>query len=208
MLERDAVLVTLLFSGFLVFSSVYYRLEYREKEKLVRVSGVVLFALSCLFFVYLAVFRRYAHDVQPEFTPFWSYRAVISGNYGIDVFAQIIENIVIFIPIGFFLPFLLGEKRSSFLSVGVFGFLLSLFAELCQLVFRLGVCETDDLINNTVGAVVGFGIWYSMTARTAKKGRKPVLLTEKPERFVKGLIPLLAVYEILVMTLALRKINI
>ena len=208
MLERDAVLVTLLFSGFLVFSSVYYRLEYREKEKLVRVSGVVLFALSCLFFVYLAVFRRYAHDVQPEFTPFWSYRAVISGNYGIDVFAQIIENIVIFIPIGFFLPFLLGEKRSSFFSVGVFVFLLSLFAELCQLIFRLGVCETDDLINNTAGAVVGFGIWYSMTARTAEKGRKPVLLTEQPERLVKGLIPLLAVYEILVMTLALRKINI
>ncbi|MGN1443034.1 MAG: VanZ family protein [Acutalibacteraceae bacterium] len=208
MLERDACLVTLMFFGLLVFSSVYYWLECCQKEKLSRIFGLMVFAFSCLFFVYLAVFRRSTHDVQAELTPFWSYRAVISGNYGIDVYAQIIENITIFVPIGFFFPFLLGEKRSSFLSVGAFGFLLSLFAELCQLIFSLGVCETDDLINNTVGTIVGFGIWYSMTARTAKKGRKLVLLTEKPERLVKGLIPLFAVYEILVIALALRKINI
>ena len=208
MLERDAVLVTMMFSGLLVFSFVYYCFQYREKERLARFAGVVLFGCACLFFVYLAVFRRTAHDVQAQLTPLWSYRAVISGKYGIDVYAQIIENIVIFIPIGFFLPFLLGEKKSSFLTVGVSGFLLSLFAELCQLLFSLGVCETDDLLNNTVGALVGFGLWSAMTARTAKKGRRPVFLTEKPERLVRGLIPLLAVYEILVFTLALRKINV
>lgn len=208
MLERDAVLVVLLFFGLSVFSSAYYYFQYRNREKLVRVCGIVLFMLSCLFFVYLAVFRRTPHEVRPEFTPFWSYCATVSGNYGIDVYAQIIENIAIFVPIGFFLPFLLGEKRSGFLSAGAFGFLVSLFAETCQLVFRLGIFETDDLINNTAGALVGFGLWYAMTAQTAQKGRKPNLLTEKPERLIKGMIPIFAVYEILVITLALRKINV
>lgn len=208
MLERDAVLVTLLFFGLVVFSSAYYYFQYRDREKLVRGSGTILFVISCLFFVYLAVFRRSPHEVTPEFTPFWSYLATISGNYGIDVYAQIIENIAIFIPVGFFLPFLLGEKRSSFLSAGAFGFLLSLFAETCQLVFRLGIFETDDLIHNTAGALVGFGLWYAMTARTAGKGRSPAIVTEKPVRLIKGLIPLFAVYEILVIVLVLRKINV
>ncbi|MGN1195901.1 MAG: VanZ family protein [Acutalibacteraceae bacterium] len=208
MLQRDAVLVTLLFCGLYLFSAVYYYLQYREKEKLARIFGVILFSASCLFFVYLAVFRRVPHEVQTEFTPLWSYCATISGSYGIDVFAQIIENIVIFIPIGFFLPFALGEKKSSFLSAFVFGFVLSFFAEGCQYVFSLGVCETDDLINNTLGAVVGFGLWYAMTARTAKRTRKPCVMTEKPKQLVVGVIPLWLVYEVLVFTLALRKINV
>lgn len=208
MLQRDAVLVILLFSGICLFSAVYYYLQYREKEKLSRVFGVTLFSLFCLFFVYLAVLRRSPSEVQTELTPLWSYRATISGKYGIDVFAQIIENIVIFVPIGFFLPFVLSEKKRCFLSAFVFGFALSFFAEGCQLVFRLGVCETDDLINNTVGALVGFGLWYAMTARTAKRGRKPRIMTENPKRLVQGVVPLFVVYEVLVFTLALRKINV
>lgn len=208
MLQRDAVLVTLLFSGICLFSAVYYFLQYREKERLARVFGVTLFSVFCLFFIYLAVLRRSPSEVQTELMPLWSYRATISGSYGIDVFAQIIENIVIFVPIGFFLPFALGEKKSGFLSAFVFGFVLSFLAEGCQLVFRLGVCETDDLINNTVGTLVGFGLWYAMTARTAKRGRKPCVMTENPKRLVQGVFPLFLVYEVLVFTLALRKINV
>ena len=208
MLERDAVLVTLLFCGICLFAAVYYFLQYHQKEKTVRIFGVILFSLSCLFFVYLAVLRRTPHEVAAEFTPFWSYRATVSGKYGIDVYAQIIENIVIFLPIGFFLPFLLGEKRSSFHSAFLFGFALSVVAEVCQYIFSLGVCETDDLINNTVGAVVGFGLWYAMTARTAEKGRRPCVMTEKPKRLISGIVPLWLIYEILVLTLALRKMNV
>lgn len=208
MLQRDAVLVTLLFCGICLFSAMYYFLQVREKERYARVFGVMLFTASCLFFVYLAVLRRAPHEVQAELSPLWSYRATISGSYGIDVYAQIIENIAIFVPIGFFLPFALGEEKSSFLSAFAFGFALSFLDEGCQYVFRLGVCETDDLINNTVGAVVGFGLWYAMTARTAKQGRKPCIMTENPKRLVQGVAPLWLVYEVLVFTLALRKINV
>lgn len=206
MLQRDAVLVTMLLCGFCLFSAFYYYLQYRKKERLIRISGITLFVLSCLFFAYLAVLRRSPHEVQSELTPFWSYLAVMKGTHGIDVFAQIIENIAIFMPIGFFMPFAFGEKRSSFLTAGLFGFALSFAAEMCQLIFSLGVCETDDLFNNTVGALVGFGIRYAMTARTAKSGRKPVVMTENPKRLILGLIPLFAVYELLVLTLVIRKI--
>lgn len=208
MLQRDAFLVTLLFCGLCLFAAFCYFLQYRQKEKTVRIFGVILFSLSCLFFVYLAVLRRTPHEVTAEITPLWSYRATISGEYGIDVYAQIIENIAIFVPIGFFLPFALGENRSGFFAAASFGFFLSLTAELCQLIFSLGIFETDDLINNTVGAVTGFGLWYSMTARTAEKGRRPVLLTEQPGRLIKGLIPLFAVYELLILVLVLRKIGV
>lgn len=208
MLQRDAVLVTLLFCGLCIFCAVYYFLQYREKERLTRGIGIILFSVSCLFFLYLAVFRRSPYEVQAELTPLWSYRATASGSYGIDVYAQIIENIAIFVPIGFFLPFALGEKKSSFLSAGLFGFALSFLAEVSQYVFSLGVCETDDLINNTAGAVVGFGLWYAMSARTAKKGRKPCVMTQDPGRLIRGVVPLWLIYEILVLVLAIRKFHV
>lgn len=197
----------MLFCGLCFFTAVYYFLQYREKEKLSRVFGILLFSLSCLFFVYLAILRRTPHEVTAELMPLWSYRATVSGEYGIDVYAQIIENIAIFVPVGFFWPFALGEEKSSFRSAFLFGFALSFFAEACQYIFSLGVCETDDLINNTVGALVGFGLWYAMTAKTARKGRRPCLMTENAKRLVVGVIPLMAVYEILVLTLVLRKLN-
>ncbi|MGN1419420.1 MAG: VanZ family protein [Acutalibacteraceae bacterium] len=207
MIQRDIILTVLLFLCICVFAVLYYIGQYCKKEKYIRVLGVFSAWVSVFFFAYLAVFRRPSGDeTLTALAPLLSYRQYITWYGGIDVFAQDIENIMIFVPIGFSLPFVLGEKCSSFVSVGSLGFLLSLFAEVSQLIFKLGVCETDDVLNNTIGAVVGFGIYYSMTACRAQKGRKPVYQIEKPKRFLLGLLPLFAVYQLLVLIQVLRAV--
>ncbi|MDO4380829.1 MAG: VanZ family protein, partial [Clostridia bacterium] len=133
--------------------------------------------------------------------PFWSYVASVKYYYALDVFMQILENIGIFVPIGFLLPFLFGKKGGA-KTVILTAFFLSLFAEICQLVFSLGVCETDDLFNNTLGAVVGYGFYRSMTACKIK-GKRLCVTDEK--RFLKGFLPFLSVYEIMVLMLVLRE---
>jgi len=202
MVKRDLLLLLFLFLCISVFAFVYYLLKERKKEKLIRLFGAFGAVASCGFFLYLAVFARSAHDVGTELIPFWSYKASVSQYYALDVFFQIIENIGIFVPIGFLLPFLFG-KKSSAKTVIPTAFLLSLFAEVSQLVFSLGVCETDDLINNTLGAVVGYGLYLSMTAAKINQKRFEI---ENEKRFLKGLIPLFAVYEVFVFLLVLREI--
>ena len=64
----------------------------------------------------------------------------------------IVVNIVLFVPFGFLLP--LGNKKfQTFWKTYLAGFLFSLTIELIQLFFHLGIFETADLLNNTIGAV-------------------------------------------------------
>ena len=37
-------------------------------------------------------------------------------------------------------------------------FLLSMTIEVTQLIFRCGLCELDDMIDNTLGAIVGYAV--------------------------------------------------
>ncbi len=201
MVKRDFLFLLLLFFCLVVFSALYYFLTYRKKEKLIKTIGACCAAVSCAVFLYLAVFSRSPHETGTELVPFWSYVSGVRYYYALDVFLQVIENIAIFVPIGFLLPFLFG-KRANAKSVVGFAFLLSAFAEACQLLFSLGVFETDDLFNNTLGAVVGYGLYCSVTA--AKIGGESFVKDEK--RFLKGLIPLVSVYELFVFLLVLREI--
>lgn len=64
-------------------------------------------------------------------------------------------NIIGFIPLGIFLPFLFRNLRRLWKTVSLI-FLVSLSFELIQLVFGLGVFDVDDLILNTTGGLIGF----------------------------------------------------
>lgn len=81
--------------------------------------------------------------------PFWSYRKWNAA----DVRWQIYMNIFLFIPYGAILKSL-GTKHPIFIAL-----LTSIFIELMQFVFALGLCETDDVINNTMGAAIGCGLF-------------------------------------------------
>lgn len=73
-------------------------------------------------------------------------------------------NIILFLPLGFFLP-LLFRKYNRFSQVALTGFLLSLSVELVQM-FGRGTTEINDLITNTVGAVLGYFIYKSLSSLT------------------------------------------
>lgn len=63
-------------------------------------------------------------------------------------------NIALFIPLGFLLPLLWRQYR-SLAALAAFGFALSLAIELSQL-FVLRATDVNDLITNTLGAVLGW----------------------------------------------------
>lgn len=58
-------------------------------------------------------------------------------------------NILLFVPLGF----LIGGWKGL-----IFGFLLSSGIEITQYYGRLGYCEIDDVMNNTIGSGIGVGL--------------------------------------------------
>ena len=71
--------------------------------------------------------------------------------------AWVIENIFLFLPFGFLFPVLLPKKKTAW-TIPV-GFLCSVAIEYCQLRTGRGFCQLDDVIMNTLGAVIGFLCW-------------------------------------------------
>lgn len=63
------------------------------------------------------------------------------------------QNTVLFIPFGFLLC--AAGKRPRTAWVLLLGLLLSLFIEICQLLFRLGFFEADDILHNVLGTYAG-----------------------------------------------------
>ena len=62
-------------------------------------------------------------------------------------------NILLFVPLGL----LIGGKKGI-----AAGFVLSAGIEAAQYVFRLGYCEADDVLNNTLGAALGCAVHWML----------------------------------------------
>ena len=89
-----------------------------------------------------------------ELTPLWSY-AQFSDHY-----SQIIMNIFLFIPLGFLIPF---ASKKTFLHTLIFSCCLSIIIEALQYILALGLCETDDVIHNTLGCIIGYWYWFGLS---------------------------------------------
>lgn len=82
-------------------------------------------------------------------------------------------NLLLFVPLGLLLPIVFRSYRENGKKVLLTGFLLSLAIELLQL-FGGRFAEIDDLIINTAGTMVGYGLYACVTGW--KKNRKTSLV--------------------------------
>lgn len=77
-------------------------------------------------------------------------------------------NILLFVPLGVFLP-LLFQEYDRIWKVALIGFLISLSIEFVQM-FECGSTDINDLITNTVGACLGFLV-YKLLLRVIPESR-------------------------------------
>ena len=140
-----------------------------------RVLFLIYLAGLCyfLFFAenYGRVFRRetYRYNLVPfkEIERFWKYRREL----GIHSFYNLAGNILGFMPAGFFIPKLWKNQRGFFFTMFV-TFEMSLLVEVLQLVFKVGSFDVDDLMLNTLGAVIGYLVFLICNAIRRMYGAK------------------------------------
>lgn len=84
---------------------------------------------------------------------------------------SMILNVVMFMPLGFLLP-LLWKEYQSLVRTAIIGFCFSCGIEFCQF-FNRRVSDVDDLLMNTLGAILGWLIWIVFSRIThLKYGRR------------------------------------
>ncbi len=91
----------------------------------------------------------------------WTYKAICEG--GNDALkGEILINVLMFIPVGVFVGLIIISFGISLLKgclIALFlGAVLSFGIELLQLFLKVGLCETDDILHNTIGCMFGYAI--------------------------------------------------
>ena len=170
---KGAVIAVMVFVG-----AAAWRMHSMKLVSKGRAVALTLF-ITYLFSVYAAtVFSRPLHaGYSYELLPFWSYRAIREGEK--SLIKENFYNVLMLMPVGFLLPaggvfefaMRCGHKRSAqsagygkrnaFYTI-LAGFLVSLSIELMQLIFKRGLFEFDDMLHNTIGTAVGYGIYQGI----------------------------------------------
>ena len=97
--------------------------------------------------------------------PLWSYVAIHGGMK--VLMQEVLSNVVVFIPIGFLLGIVL--RKSGLAGVMAVGIGISVVIELLQFTMMRGFCETDDVIHNAVGCLIGWGLGKSLPLSPPKR---------------------------------------
>lgn len=105
-----------------------------------------------------------------------------------------ILNIIMFMPLGFLLP-LIWENFRNAKKVVLMGFLMSLTIEICQL-FNIRTTDIDDLMMNTLGALVGYCCWkvFSLVFRNAGTKCVEIKKSEPVIYMFEGILGLFLLY--------------
>lgn len=98
------------------------------------------------------------YRMQPQLVPFKTIINYIGHVEAVHdwFFKNLACNIIMFVPYGFLLPFVLKNKTKRAVRVIISGIVISVSIEAFQYITALGLCDIDDVILNTIGVLLGF----------------------------------------------------
>lgn len=109
-------------------------------------SSVMLIGYVLLVISTTIIFRESHSEANCVLMPFDTYKSLYVKRV-----AQIILNVLLFVPIGIFG----GVAIKRFKKVMLCGLTLTVVIEVAQLITKTGICSIDDTIHNTVGCALG-----------------------------------------------------
>lgn len=114
-----------------------------------------LFAVSLVVIAYITLFCRAEGNIDIVLTPF---QFIHTAKEQPEAYRSALMNVFLFFPLGLTLSNALPRRWNRWLRIGVTtlaGCLLSAGIEYAQYRFALGLAETDDVLCNTLGALLG-----------------------------------------------------
>lgn len=154
--------IRLAFIFIIIFTILYLPISHRLKKRGIpiprQISWLGLF-LSLFFIIFATIlytpisFHQNTHTLN--LIPFsW-----LNSMNGLDeLLVEKIPNVLLFIPLGFFMPMVFKNMRFFHKTLWI-SFLITVNVEFIQ--FFIGrSSDIDDIITNLLGAIIGYGIFH------------------------------------------------
>ena len=145
-----------------LFCFVYRLSRKKASNKDALIRGAL--ATYILLIIISTILNRGISLETYNLVPFWTIRALLSSGRK-DVISQAFLNILLFLPFGFLNAIVIQSfyKNKTILfrcALTILpGIILSIAIETVQFITHRGLCETDDVIHNTLGTLIGYSCW-------------------------------------------------
>ena len=161
-----------------------WKMKKTAKKKNKRTAKDILMLI--LFIVYFAVLmyflffsERYGRNIRSgsyryNLKPFNEIKRYIRFRHKIKPEAfmvNIVGNVLVFAPLGYFIPRLTEKLRGFFWVFFIVAF-ISLTIESLQLVIRCGSFDVDDIILNVTGGCLGYLFFWLTSSKSRRKSGK------------------------------------
>lgn len=165
----------------------------KRKQTYLHIIAAVVF---CYYLLGILTVTGIGFTKSVKFSPNLSFIPFIGMITGpIDTML----NVILFVPMGLFLP-LLYKKYNSIKKVALTGFIFSLSVEIVQM-FGWGSSDINDLITNTIGVCIGY-LLSMLIAKVLPTKLKTLLYSKNINDFVE--VMFFAVVAIIIMVTAQR----
>ncbi len=131
-------------------------MENKKKHNLTMILFIIYFFILIwiLLFKMSFSFNELYRSRSINIIPF-AGSIMVNGKLYIS---EIINNILVFVPVGIY-TCMLKQEWSILKKVSV-AFFISLAVEVLQFILAIGATDITDLIGNTIGGIIGIGIFY------------------------------------------------
>lgn len=160
---------------YLVARFIYIK-KRKKKIKLIKELLLILFVLYMVGLASQTILPKWGMDfisqtgefyidskdeinIFPLYTIYRHLFYVNMGDWGSNALLSIIANILLFSPFGFFIP-LLWHRYDSLQKICLFGLIVTGSLEIVQLFIKQRA-DIDDVIFNTIGVILGYGVYLS-----------------------------------------------
>ena len=172
-LARDYLvlgIIGLIFIGIIYF--IFFR-RFLKNHMQTNIKKVIIF---CILFCYIVIVIGATIFIRPgvyehaNLNLFSSYIEAWN-NYSKSYWRNIILNILMFVPFGFLLP-LFSDRFKKFYWTLSLGFLFTFGIEATQYITKRGIFEVDDIMNNWIGAIIGYSLVMFLLTSISKEKTK------------------------------------
>lgn len=162
--------IVVIASVFVIVGNKIYGNNYAEKKedkkKVTKLSQIILFIYYIILLFNMVIFARYNNINSYNLIPFKSILDVINHSSIYSIIINIFGNLMVFMPLEYFIIELFEVKKFKFNFA--LSFIIILLIELFQFIFKVGVLDIDDLIICTFGMMI-FYIGYNSIMKRNKK---------------------------------------
>lgn len=161
------LLIIVIASIFVIIGNKIYSNNYVEKledkKKVLKLSYIIVFIYYVILLFNMVVFARYNSIDSYNLIPFKSIVDIFKNGTIYEVIINIFGNLLVFMPLEYFLIELFKIKKLSINFILSFGIILLI--EIFQYIFKVGVLDIDDLILCTFGMMIFYILYIRIKKR-------------------------------------------